>query len=49
MGPAENIRRFERKDLIAYKNKHYCAENVVVAAAGKYDEAKLLDALERGS
>jgi predicted Zn-dependent peptidase len=47
LGPAENIRRFTRQDMIAYRDKNYCTENVVVAAAGKYDEEKLLMALEK--
>ncbi len=46
LGPAENIRRFTRQDVLDYKKKHYYAENIVVAIAGKYDKAALKEQLE---
>lgn len=47
LGPAENIRRFTREDLLAYKQKHYGVNNIVIAVAGHFDEQQLFDLLER--
>ncbi len=47
IGPAENIKRFKRKDLTAYMDKHYYPENIVISAAGKMDESALLEMLEK--
>ncbi len=46
LGLVGNVRGFKREDLVAYRNKKYCAENIVVAAAGNFDEGKLLQTLE---
>lgn len=46
LGPAENIRRFTRQDVLDYKEKHYFAENIVVAIAGNYDKEALRAQLE---
>ena len=34
LGPAENVKRFTRDDLFAYKRERYCPENIVVSFAG---------------
>lgn len=46
LGPAENIRRFTREDVLAYKKKHYHAENIVVAIAGNYQKQAVQAQLE---
>jgi len=47
LGPADNIRRFQRSDILSYMDSYYFAENVAVVVVGNYDEAKLLDELEK--
>ncbi len=47
LGPAENIRRFTRQNVLDYKQKHYYAENIIVAIAGKYEKEALRDQLEK--
>lgn len=47
LGPAENIRRFKRKDFIAYMDKHYFPKNIVISAAGNFDEQELINTLEK--
>lgn len=46
LGPAENIRKFSRAQILDYRSKHYYGENIVVAAVGNYDAEKLLAELE---
>ncbi len=45
LGPAENIKAFTRDDLVRYIDDHYYPANVIVAVAGKYDEARLEDVI----
>lgn len=47
LGPEENIKAFTRADLVRYIDDHYYPANVVVAVAGKYDEALLNDVLHK--
>lgn len=47
LGPAENIRRFKRADLVRYMDKYYTASNIVVAVAGNFDLQKLKDCLNK--
>ena len=47
LGPEENIRRFTRDDLMGYTEKHYFPANVVIAVAGNYEEAQLIDSMEQ--
>ena len=47
LGPADNIRRFGREDLVNYMNRYYTASNIVVAVAGNFDEQELRDCLNR--
>ncbi|MBQ3493659.1 MAG: insulinase family protein [Clostridia bacterium] len=37
LGPAKNIRRFTREDVLDYMDKYYTADNVVIALAGDID------------
>lgn len=34
LGPARNVERFTREDLLAYRRERYCPENIVVSFAG---------------
>ena len=45
LGPADNIRRFGRQDLVSYMKRYYTAENIVVAVAGNFDAQELRDCL----
>jgi predicted Zn-dependent peptidase len=47
LGPAENIRRFTREDLAGYIERHYYPANVIISVAGGFDEAQLMDTIER--
>ncbi len=47
LGPADNIRRFGRGDLVDYMKRYYTASNIVVAVAGNFDEQELRDCLNR--
>ncbi len=40
LGPAKNIKRFSRDDVIKYMDKYYTPDNVVVAIAGDVDVKK---------
>ncbi len=35
LGPAENVKNFQRADLLAYMDRFYCPENVIVCFIGK--------------
>lgn len=37
LGPAENVRKFTREQIFAYKRARYCPGNVVVSFAGNID------------
>ena len=43
LGTAEGVRRFDRAAISAYLQRHYVAPNIVVAAAGALDHAKICD------
>jgi predicted Zn-dependent peptidase len=45
LGEAEDISRFSREDLLAYRRATYRPENIVVAAAGLLNHPQLLDLL----
>ena len=34
LGPARNVERFTREDLLVYRRERYCAENIVLSFAG---------------
>ena len=42
IGTEENVRSFRREDLHSHLEKHYVAPNIVVAAAGSVDHAKVV-------
>lgn len=48
LGPPDNIRRFTPDDLRRYMQRYYTPGNIVVAAAGNFDEKVLTEALGRG-
>ena len=37
LGPAKNVEGFTREDILAYKSKRYCPENIVVSFAGNIE------------
>jgi len=37
LGPAKNIKRFTRKNVLDYMNRYYTADNVVISIAGDID------------
>ncbi|WP_294534333.1 pitrilysin family protein [uncultured Rhodoblastus sp.] len=43
LGTAESVRGFDRGSIRAYLNRHYVAQNIVIAAAGAVDHAKICD------
>ncbi len=46
LGTEDTVSAMFSDDLRAYMHTHYTAENIVIAAAGKFDEAALLGELE---
>lgn len=47
LGTKENISNFKREDLVKYLKQHYVAKNMVIAVAGSYDEAWLIETLNQ--
>ncbi len=47
LGPAKNIRRFTAKDVHAYIDKYYTADNVVISIAGNVDIEKATALIEK--
>ena len=47
LGPAENIRRFTRDDVIAYMNRYYTSDNIVIAVAGNFEEERLFALIQQ--
>jgi predicted Zn-dependent peptidase len=43
LGTAEGVRRFDRAAIRAYLQRHYVAQNIVVAGAGALDHARICD------
>jgi predicted Zn-dependent peptidase len=43
LGTPEGVRRFDRDSIRAYLRRHYVASNIVVAAAGAVDHARICD------
>ncbi len=48
MGSAEGVSGIDRDRLVAFKNKNYTSERVVVAAAGNVDHEALVAMIENG-
>ncbi|MFZ7104653.1 MAG: M16 family metallopeptidase [Peptococcaceae bacterium] len=46
LGTEETISKFTRNDFLKFIQNHYVPENIVIAVAGKFEHAKLLEALE---
>ena len=47
LGSKESVKAFTRDSLLAYKNEFYVPNNVVVACAGNFEEAALIDSVTR--
>ena len=47
LGTEQNITAFSRDDLFRYIDMHYYPGNVIIAVAGLYDEAQMMDAVEK--
>jgi predicted Zn-dependent peptidase len=47
LGTEETVRALKRDDLLAYMQRHYTAENVVISVAGSFEKPALLSLLER--
>lgn len=47
LGPAENIEKFTRDDLMGYIDRHYFPANVVVSIAGRFDEQQMFDMVQK--
>lgn len=45
LGTEENVKNFTRESLLAYLEKHYVAENIVVSVVGKMDFDDVLEQL----
>ncbi len=41
LGTNEQIKKYQKEDLLKYQKNHYVPENTVIAVAGHYDEEKL--------
>ena len=46
LGPADNIRKFRREQILNYRKTHYFGKNIVIAAVGNFDFDKLAATLE---
>lgn len=47
LGSKENVRNFDRKDLLNFYKKHYKAENMVLAISGNFSEKKIDAEIEK--
>jgi len=47
LGSRQSVRAFTRESLLQYKNKFYLPKNIVISVAGHFDEARLIDAVNR--
>ena len=47
LGSKESVKAFTRESLLAYKNEFYVPHNVVVACAGNFEEAALIESVTR--
>ena len=47
LGPKENIKRFTKKDVNAFKRKYYTTDNIVVSVSGGVDEVQFLELCEK--
>ncbi len=47
LGTKKSVRAFTQAKLLAYKNEFYVPNNIVVACAGNFEEAKLIETITR--
>ena len=47
LGPAEKIAAYTRSDLAAYRSRHYCPRDAVLAVCGNFDTAELRTMAEK--
>lgn len=47
LGTRDSVRAFSRETLLIYKNEFYVPNNIVLAVAGNFDEARLIDTVSR--
>jgi len=47
LGNKETVRKFRREDFIKYRNEHYVASATTVIVAGRFDEKKIISAVEK--
>ena len=47
LGTEKTVNRLSREDLLRYMQKHYTAENIVIAVAGSFERENLIALLER--
>lgn len=47
IGTKESVRALSAKDIVSYKKKYYCAENMVVVVAGAFDESEVLSTIKQ--
>jgi len=47
LGPAANIQKYSKSDLVRYYKKRYSIGNIAIAAAGSFDEDVLFECLEK--
>ncbi len=47
LGTEKSVRAFTRELLLAYKEKHYCAKNIVIACAGHFEPKALIELVEK--
>lgn len=47
LGNKETVKGFAREDFIKYRNKHYVAEATTVIVAGRFDDKKIVSAIEK--
>lgn len=46
-GTKENIKNMKRNDFLDYRQKHYVPSATTVVVAGKFDEKKMLDSIQK--
>jgi predicted Zn-dependent peptidase len=47
LGTKKSVRAFHRETLLTYKDEFYVPKNIVVACAGHFDEAQLINSVNR--
>jgi predicted Zn-dependent peptidase len=47
LGPAENIKRFTRDDVLSYLQRHYTPDNVIISVAGAVDVKKTVELCDK--